>query len=58
MTYEFLRAAECQDGQDDQTAYVACDRSYHQDYTRYRQIRDAFVNAELPNDNNLLQADN
>ena len=46
MTYEYLRSAECLNDRDDDPAYMACDRSYHQDFNRYRQLREEFVNSQ------------
>ncbi len=47
MTYEYLRAAECLNEQEDHAAYIACDKSYYQDFARYNQIREDFVNTQL-----------
>ncbi len=43
-TYNYLRAAECQNSADQQLAYEPCIKSYAEDYESYRKLREQYVN--------------
>jgi hypothetical protein len=42
-TYNYLRAAECQNNAKQQMAYEPCVKSYAADYESYRQMRERYV---------------
>lgn len=42
-TYNYLRAAECQNSVNQQLAYEPCLKSYAEDYESYRQLREQYV---------------
>ena len=46
-TYNYLRAAECQNTADQQTAYEPCVKSYAEDYESYRKLREQYVNRAV-----------
>lgn len=45
-TYNYLRAAECQNTANQQMAYEPCLKSYAEDYESYRKLRDQYVNRK------------
>jgi len=45
-TYNYLRAAECQNTAELQLAYEQCIKSYTADYESYRKLRERYVNRD------------
>ena len=43
-TYNYLRAVECQNTEQQQLAYVPCARSYSDDFDSYSRLREQYVN--------------